>query len=237
MEEKREKRINLTKLIELKQEESRKQAELTKLPEDFYEGVKKYVEDFVKSINIVGDNKSLEILEQLSNLRNKLSIYLSVYDSLIKIRLKKVINKVIISIEHGNPEYIDKSNFTEIEKELFWDLYNIIKKYYLSLKSFALVEDENKILEEEVKNDEKEEVEEEKKEEKKEEVKEKINMPKFDGEVRIGRVIKDIGKFIWKDKSVYGPLEKEDIIIFPKDILETLSNGNVVKKIFVNEYY
>ena len=165
------------------QRAEQRNADLTKIPEDFYSKVRSYLEQKKKILKKKKD-KSMSI-----ELKNVERILEDIYNR----RETKIVTQAILSLRTG----LVPQNLIEDEKKLFDSVFNVLKKHRKEIL--------NKVFEE--------------KEDRKELKSEFIEF------------LEDVPEFVGIDLKKYGPYNKGDKALIPKDNAELFINAGKAKKL------
>ncbi len=184
-------------LYNLKERE-RISPDLCKLDSKIFEKALAFMESKKKLLQNIPNTEDAERTRKM--IERSLDTYKDVLKSLIRARIQKILKKVLTAIE-SSPEIIDKTNMLDFEKELFWTLYDTLKRYM----DFLLTHEKGE------------------KEKNKKET-ENINI-KIKNTILL-KIMETIEAFVWKNGKIYGPFEKGDIVALKKDLAEILLKSN-----------
>ena len=179
---------------------------LTELVPNFYNSLSEYLEKLKNRLKNETSSQKQGLLKD--EIQNTKKIAINIYEQ----REKKIILAVVSKARSGNP---DLKNMTDIEKDLFDSIFNLM------LKS------RRELLEKDEKENKSSDtiVVEPKVEEKTNDVQIKYNP--------VVRITQDIPEFIGTDEKKYN-LRNNDIISLTEDMSEMLTKRGVAKKIEKN---
>ena len=179
---------------------------LTKLPKEFFEKARKYLQLKEEIYKNTGDEK----------IKYELKSAKKMIDDILLLRLKKIIEAVFIFLKNGAlPE-----NLLKEEEEFFFSLIDLVKNLRKSLLE--------ELKEKETSSKKEKEEKEIKKSETTEEIKEESK--KTARKTRI-KILFDIPQFVGPNGLTYGPFKRGEIIEIDEEIVSFLvDNGFAVKE-------
>ncbi len=183
-------------------------ADLHELPEDFYVNVLEYLKQKEESLSDLKQEADVFSSGEKDRLQREFNSVKNIVEKIYEIREKKIVDMAIN--KSRMPEtMINKRKMNDYEKDFLHDMVSLFDRYregilrnIISLKKPKLEKSHHTNFEDDSKK-------------------------KKTRKVRFKR---NIPKFVWKDLSDYGPFEKGEIAILPKELANTFVDEKICVK-------
>ena len=184
--------------------------DLHEFPEDFYRNVLKYLSQ--KQENLSDLKKEADVFSsgEKERLQREYNSAKNMIEKIYEIREKKLVD-MAINKSRMPKTVIDKRKLNDYEKEFFYGLVSYFDQFRKGILKnvISLKKPELKLNKDSSVN---------------------INSNSNENKKRKVRFKKNLPKFVWKDLDEYGPFEKNEIAILPKELAINFIEDNICNK-------